>query len=81
MQCTMLEAQNQLAKLVHAALAGEEVIIANKGVPMVRLVKFSAPKFSRTPGAWAGLPKADADWDAPTTNADLAQALAAGELP
>jgi prevent-host-death family protein len=38
MQVNMLEAKNQLSKLVKAALAGEEVIIANHGVPAVRLV-------------------------------------------
>ncbi len=39
MQCNMLEAKSQLSKLVQAALSGEDVIIANKGVPVVRLVK------------------------------------------
>jgi prevent-host-death family protein len=38
MQVNMLEAKNQLSKLVKAAQAGEEVIIANHGVPAVRLV-------------------------------------------
>lgn len=37
MQVNMLEAKNQLSKLVKAAQAGEEVIIANHGVPAVRL--------------------------------------------
>lgn len=37
MQVNMLEAKNQLSRLVKAALAGEEVIIANHGVPAVRL--------------------------------------------
>ena len=35
----MLEAKNQLSRLLQAALAGENVVIANKGVPVVRLVK------------------------------------------
>jgi prevent-host-death family protein len=34
----MLEAKNQLSRLVKAALAGEEVIIASHGQPRVRLV-------------------------------------------
>mgnify|MGYP003388361796 CR=1 FL=1 len=37
MQVNMLEAKNQLSRLVKAAQAGEEVIIANHGVPVVRL--------------------------------------------
>jgi prevent-host-death family protein len=38
MQVNMLEAKNQLSRLVKAAQAGEEVIIANHGAPAVRLV-------------------------------------------
>lgn len=80
MQCNMLEAKNQLSKLVLASLAGEDVVIANKGVALVRLVKIGLPSFARKPGAWAALPAADADWDAPATNAAIADALAGGEL-
>lgn len=81
MQVNMLEAKNHLSKLVQAVLAGEDVVIANKGVPVVRLVKFGAQGFARKPGAWAALPKAEADWDTPATNASIADALADGELP
>ncbi len=81
MQCNMLEAKNKLSKLVQAALAGEDVVIANKGVPVVRLVKVGAQVFVRKPGAWAGLPKAKADWDSPKTNATIADELAGGGLP
>ncbi len=81
MQCNMLEAKNKLSKLVQAALAGEDVVIANKGVPVVRLVKIGAQDFVRKPGAWAGLPKAKADWDSPKTNATIADELAGGGLP
>ena len=80
MQRNILEAKNQLSKLVQAALAGEDVVIANKGVPVVRLVKVGAQNFSRKPGAWSSLPKAKADWDAPATNAAIADALT-GEWP
>lgn len=81
MQCNMLEAKSQLSKLVQAALAGEDVIIANKGIPVVRLVKIGAQDFLRKPGAWSGLPKTEADWDTPATNAAIADALTGGELP
>ena len=80
MQCNMLEARNQLSKLVQAALAGEDVVIANKGVPVVRLVKVGHQDFAREPGAWRGLPKAKADWDSPETNAAIANALTGCEL-
>jgi len=81
MQCNMLEAKSQLSKLVQAALSGEEVVIANKGVPVVRLVKIGAQDFARKPGAWSALPKAKTDWDAPSTNAAIADALSGGTLP
>jgi len=81
MQCNMLEAKNRLSKLVQAALAGEDVVIANKGVPVVRLVKIGAQDFARKPGAWSGLAKAKADWGTPATNAAIADALTGGELP
>lgn len=80
MQCNMLEAKNQLSKLVQAALAGEEVIIANKGVPVIRLVKIGAQDSTRKPGAWSGLPKAKADWDSAATNAAIADALTGDKL-
>ena len=81
MQYNILEAKNQLSKLVQASLAGEEVVIANKGVPVVRLVKIGAQDFARKPGAWSALPKAKADWDSPKTNAAVADALTGGKLP
>ena len=60
MQVNMLDAKSQLSKLVKAALAGEDVIIANKGVPSVRLVPVSASQPSRKPGAWAHLKMTEA---------------------
>ena len=37
-QVNILEAKNQLSRLIKAAAAGEEVIIASNGTPVVRLV-------------------------------------------
>lgn len=48
MKINMLEAKNQLSRLVKAALAGEEVIIANHGVPAVRLVPVVPESAART---------------------------------
>lgn len=39
MQVNILEAKTRLSELVKSAQAGEEVIIANRGVPAVKLVK------------------------------------------
>lgn len=38
MKVNMLQAKNQLSRLVKDALAGEDVVIASNGEPMVRLV-------------------------------------------
>jgi prevent-host-death family protein len=38
MQVNILEAKNRLSLLIKAAQAGEEVVIANRGEPVVRLV-------------------------------------------
>jgi len=38
MKVNILEAKNRLSQLIHSALAGEEVIIANRGNPVVKLV-------------------------------------------
>jgi prevent-host-death family protein len=38
MKVNMLEAKNQLSRLVKDAVAGEDVVIANNGEPMVKLM-------------------------------------------
>jgi prevent-host-death family protein len=38
MKVNVLEARNRLSQLIKAAQAGEEVIIANRGEPVVRIV-------------------------------------------
>ncbi len=44
MQVNILESKNRLSELVQRAVAGEEILIANRGVPMVRLVPVGSPK-------------------------------------
>jgi prevent-host-death family protein len=38
MQYNVLEARNQLSKLIDAAISGEEVVIAKRGKPIARIV-------------------------------------------
>jgi prevent-host-death family protein len=38
MRINILEAKNRLSELIRAARAGEEVVIANRGRPVARLV-------------------------------------------
>ncbi len=46
----MHEAKSKLSALVEEALAGEDVIIAKAGRPLVRLVPFQEAKKPRKPG-------------------------------
>ena len=54
MQVNMLEAKNQLSKLVKAAVSGEEVIIASNGQAQVRLVPCADSPGLRHWGTLAG---------------------------
>jgi len=49
MQVNILEAKNKLSQLVKLAQAGEEVVIANRGVPAVRLVPADKPAAAEPP--------------------------------
>ena len=74
MQVNMFEAKTQLSKLVEAVLRGEEVVIANRGKPVVKLVKANTPA-KRIAGAWAGL-MTDAEIDhafSPEADAEIAR--------
>jgi prevent-host-death family protein len=44
MQVNILEAKNKLSQLVKRAQAGEEVIIANRGKPVARLISTEDPE-------------------------------------
>ncbi len=43
MQVNILEAKSRLSQLIKQAQAGEEVIIANRGEPVARLLPTDAP--------------------------------------
>ena len=49
----MLDAKSQLSRLVKAALAGEEVMIASHGNPQVKWVPCAAADGLKRPGALA----------------------------
>ncbi len=46
------EAKTQLSKLIEFALAGEEIIIAKAGKPLVKLIPYRENKQFRVPGGW-----------------------------
>jgi prevent-host-death family protein len=55
----LYEAKLNLSRLVDRAAAGEEIVIAKNGKPMVKLVPLP-PKPKRVPGGWEGKV-----WEAP----------------
>jgi prevent-host-death family protein len=60
-QVTIHEAKTHLSKLIQLALAGEEVIIAKRNQPLVRLVVMPEAKPQRRLGACPTLVKYIAD--------------------
>jgi len=50
----MHQAKSQLSKLIAAAMAGEEVVIARGSEPMVRLTPIAPVKKARVPGRLKG---------------------------
>jgi prevent-host-death family protein len=59
------EAKTNLSQLVDRAAAGEEIIIAKNGVPLVRLVPLETQAIPRAPGGWEGRAEIADDFDAP----------------
>lgn len=48
------EAKTQLSKLIESVLAGEEIVIAKAGKPLVKLIPYQDNVEPRTPGGWEG---------------------------
>jgi prevent-host-death family protein len=58
-------AKTHLSRLVEAAAAGEEIIIAKSGKPVAKLGPLAAEKKKRVLGPLAGKYRVPADFDAP----------------
>lgn len=67
----MHEAKTELSKLVERALAGEDIVIARAGVPVVRLVPVTRAG-QRALGQWRGKVRVADDFDAPLPDEVLA---------
>lgn len=63
LKVNMCEAKTQLSKLVERVLAGESVIIAKFGMPVVRLVPTSIEHRQRRPGLLEGKIRMAPDFD------------------
>lgn len=74
MQVNMLEAKNQLSKLVRAAEAGEDVVIARNGMPVARLLPLAKPAGLKGGGSLKGIGNLDAAF-APETEAEVSRLL------
>jgi prevent-host-death family protein len=59
MQVNILEAKNRLSQLIRSVQAGEEVVIANRGEPVARLVPATDTSAEATQ---AGSARAILDW-------------------
>ena len=64
MQVNILEAKNQLSRLVKAAAAGREIVIASNGKPVAKLVPLT-PR--RRLGSWRALRLSQAQIDSAFT--------------
>ena len=76
------QAKSQLSRLLRAVATGEEIIIANRGVPVARLSPAAKEKPKRKLGDMAGQIWIADDFDAPLTGGLLAlfEGREAGEL-
>jgi prevent-host-death family protein len=57
-------AKTHLSRLVEEAVAGEEIILAKAGKPLVRLTPVRPGVAQRRPGAWKGRVKMARDFNA-----------------
>jgi prevent-host-death family protein len=66
----MHEAKTNLSRLVEEAEAGEEIVLARAGKPVVKLVPIASGR--RKLGEWKGKVVMSEDFDAPLPAKDLA---------
>jgi prevent-host-death family protein len=59
------EAKTQFSRLLQRVRAGEQITIANRGVPVARLVPVALPGDRRKLGAFTGQMTIPEDFDAP----------------
>jgi prevent-host-death family protein len=72
------EAKKQMSKQLQGVAAGEEIAIANRGVPVARLVPAALPKTHRELGTEREYLKIADDFDAPLPM-DVLAAFLGGE--
>jgi prevent-host-death family protein len=75
------EAKTQLSRLLKRVAGGEEIMIANRGVPVARLVPAAKSKAHRELGIESDRLKIAEDFDAPLPAHVLADFLAEEKKP
>lgn len=65
MQVNIREAKNRLSALISAVEQDEEVIIARNGVPIAKIIKYTAFKIA-APGIWKNQVSYNPDWNSDT---------------
>jgi prevent-host-death family protein len=69
-------AKAKLARLVERAAAGEEIVIAEAGRPLARLVPLAIRAAPRVLGLWADQVRIGDDFDDPLPEADITERTA-----
>ena len=77
-QVNIYEAKTQLSRLIAEVEAGEVVVIARAGRPVVKLVSLATDL--REPGWARGLIDAADDWDSEESNAAVADLFSGEDL-
>lgn len=78
MKVNILEAKNRLSSLIVAVEQDEEVVIARNGVPVAKIIKYTAPRIL-APGSWKGKVAYSTQWNSDTTNTQVEQLFAGAD--
>lgn len=70
-QENMHYAKTHFSELVKRVLAGDQVVIAKAGKPLVQLIPFHQPSGCRTPGSAHGQFEMGSDFDEPLAKEEL----------
>lgn len=70
-QENMHYAKTHFSELVKRALAGDEVVIAKSGKPLVQVIPYHKASGKRIPGSAGGQFEMRADFDQPLSKAEL----------
>jgi prevent-host-death family protein len=79
-QVNIYAAKTHLSKLLDRAVAGEEIVIARAGKPLVRLVPVAGPP-ARAVGGFENVIELEPDWDSAEVNDEITRELSGSSNP